>query len=313
MKATLIIVNYNGRRLLERSVPAAREAARRGGHRVVVADDGSTDGSVAFLQSQHPEVHVLRLRHAGFAEASNAAVAAADTDVVVLLNTDVIVSPDFLPPLLEDLAAPDVFAVGCKFVNPDGSLTDALGNRTSGSWEGGLLLIHHETDPERLRARCPQLYANGGAMACQRAKWLALGGFQALYRPFYWEDVDLGYRAWGRGWRVLYEPDSVVVHEQGSTIGRLYDREWVELMSAKNAVLFSWRNLLDPAAFRRALCSQARWAADDVLIDGLPPRTRALWAALRQVREAARGRAEEARERTCSDAEILSRSRGGAA
>jgi len=309
--ATLVIANYNGWRLLADSVPAALEAARRaGGHTVVIADDGSTDGSVDFVGAHYPDAAVLALHHRGFGEACNAAVRRADGEVVVLLNSDVVVAPDFLPPLLEDLGEPDVFAVGCRLTNPDGTLTGALGNRTRGEWRGPLLAIHHETDPARLRETCPQLYANGGAMAVRRDRWLALGGFDPLYRPFYWEDVDLGYRAWARGWRVLYEPRSVVAHRQGGTIARLHGRRRAELMSAKNGVLFTWRNLLDPVLLRRTLAAQARWAADDVLIGGLPPRARALRLALRQLREAARGRARERRERMVGDLEILRRAAG---
>jgi GT2 family glycosyltransferase len=309
MQATLIVVNYNGRELLAKSVPAALDAARQaGGHRVVVADDGSTDDSLHYLPTTHPEVDVLALPHRGFGATCNAAVAAAQTDAILLLNSDVVVAPDFLPPLLEDLTGRDVFAVGGKLLNPDGSLTDALGNRTSCQWRRGLPYIHHETDPALLAATCPQLYANGAMMAFWRDKWLALGGFDPLYRPFYWEDADLGYRAWGRGWRVLYEPASVVFHAQGSTMRRTHQVRHIELMSAKNAILFTWKNLLDPGLLRRALAAQARWAADDVLIGGLPPRTRALLCASRQLAEAARGRAREARERRRADREILAAS-----
>lgn len=306
MQATLIVVTYNGRALLAQCLPAVVEAARRaGGHPVVVADDGSDDGSAELVRASFPDVRWLGLPHRGFGETANAAVAAAETEAAVLLNSDVLVAPDFLPPLLELLLAQDVFAVGPKFLNPAGSLTDALGNRTSCRWHRGLLEIHHETRPERLRDPCAQLYANGGAMAFRREKWLVLGGFDPLYRPFYWEDVDLGYRAWGRGWQVLYQPASQVRHDQGSTMRRTQRLSYVELMSAKNALLFAWKNLLDPALLRRTLAAQARWAADDVLIGTPPPRTRALLAALRQLPEAARGRAREQLERVRSDHEIL--------
>ena len=312
MKATIVIINHNGRDLLARSVPAALEAARTGGGPVVVADDASTDDSLGFVRGSFPEVQVLALPKGGFGAACNAAVAGADTEAAVLLNNDVVVTRDFLPPLLEDLTRPDVFAVGCKFLNPDGSLTDALGNRTSGSWHGGLLYIHHETRPERLTETCPQLYPNGGGMAFWREKWLRLGGFDPMLRPLYWEDVDLGYRAWGRGWRVLYEPASTVYHDQGSTMARLHRPAGIELMSAKNGILFAWKNLLDERMFRRVVAAQARWAVDDILIGGLPNRTAALWWAFRQLRQACRARAREQRERLLSDEEILALAGGGA-
>lgn len=309
MQATLIIVSYNGRELLAKSLPAALAAARRAGdHLVVLADDGSTDYSIHFAATTYPQVRVLAFPHRGFGATCNAAVAHAETEAVVLLNSDALVSPDFLPPLLEDLSRPNVFLVGPKFLNADGSLTDTLGNRTSCRWHRGLLSIHHETDPDLLRETAPQLYANGAAMAFRRDKWLSLGGFDPLYRPFYWEDVDLGYRAWGRGWRVLYEPASEVVHEQGSTVKRGHRAAYVELMSAKNAVLFTWKNFLDRGLLCRTLAAQVRWAADDVMIGGPLPRACALLAAFRQLGEATRARAGELRERTRSDQEIMAAS-----
>jgi len=312
MKATIIIASHNGCDLLARSVPAAVEASREaGGHPVVVADDGSTDDSIEFLCRTFPEVVVMALPRRGFGATCNRAVEAVETDAAVLLNNDVVVTPGFLQPLLEHLAQPDVFAVGCKFLNPEGSLTDALGNCTSGVWRGPLLSIRHETRAEPLDHTCPQLYANGGGMAFRPNRWRALGGFDPLYHPFYWEDVDIGYRAWGRGWRVLYEPASVVYHDQGSTMKRLHPAAHIELMSAKNAVLFTWKNLLNGRLFRRALAAQARWAADDVLIGGLPPRLRALQGALRQLPQACRARANEQRERLRSDEEIIALSSGG--
>jgi len=313
MNATLIIPNYNGRDLLQKSIPAALRAVGNapGDHVVCVADDASTDDSLELLRSSFPEVKLLALPKRGFGPTCNVAVESADTDIVVLLNSDVVVESDFLSPLLEDLVEPDVFAVGCKFLNPDGSLTNALGNRTSGAWLGGILAIHHETRPELLRFTCPQLYANGGAMAFHREQWLALGGFDPLYAPFYWEDVDISYRAWARGWRVLYEPRSVVYHEQGSTMQRSFQSAHIELMSAKNAFLFAWKNILDPALIRRIAAAQARWATDDVFIGGLPHRTAALWRAFRQLRQACRARSREQRERVVPDTEILAFSTGG--
>jgi GT2 family glycosyltransferase len=309
-RATLIIVNHNGRDLLARSVPAALEAARPGGHSVVVVDDASTDGSADFVAGRFPRAEVLRLPRGGFGAACNAAVAEAGTEVAVLLNNDVIVKRDFLDPLLSHFAAPDVFAVGSKFLNPDGSLEDAVGNRTRGAWRGGLLYIHHETRPESLTRTSPQLYPNGGGMAFRRDRWLALGGFDPLFRPLYWEDADIGYRAWGRGWQVLYEPASVVYHDQGSTMARLHRRARIELMSAKNAVLFVWKNLLDKQLFRQMLLDQARWVTDDVLIGGVPNRMAALWWAFRQMGRAAGARAREQRERVHSDEMILTLSSG---
>jgi O-antigen biosynthesis protein len=313
MQAALIIINHNGRQLLERGLPGVVEAAAHaGGHAVAVADDGSTDDSLSFVSTTFPEVSFQAYPKRGFGATCNRAVAEAETEAVVLLNSDIVVAPDFLDPLLAGLAQPDVFAVSGKFLNPDGSLTYTLGNRTSGEWRRGLLYLHHETEAEQLQTTVPQLYANGGAIAVRRDWWQQLGGFDGLYAPFYWEDADLGYRAWGRGWRVLYEPASVVYHEQGATIGQVHRAPEIELISARNALLFAWKNLLEGRGFARAVAAQARWTADDVLIGGLPNRGAALRAALRRLPMVAGRRRQEQRARVVTDGEILARAKGEA-
>jgi len=78
----------------------------------------------------------------------------------------------------------------------------------------------------------------------------ALGGFDEAYSPFYWEDVDLGYRAWKRGWRTLYEPRSVVYHQHSASISR-WPRAFTDSIKARNGLFFIWRNIEDGGLLRR--------------------------------------------------------------
>jgi hypothetical protein len=111
--ASVVIPNWNGKDLLAKYLPSVIEACSDS--EVMVVDNGSTDGSVEFLSEKFPRVRVLALgRNLGFGGGSNAGFRAAKGDVVVLLNSDMRVEPDFLAPLLSAFTDDKVFAVSCQ-------------------------------------------------------------------------------------------------------------------------------------------------------------------------------------------------------
>ena len=89
----------------------------------------------------------------------------------------------------------------------------------------------------------PCFYGGGGSCAFDRRKFLELGGFDDLLAPFYLEDTDLGYMAWKRGWKVLYQPRSVVHHEHRGTIGKRFSEAQIQSVLKKNFLLFCWKNI----------------------------------------------------------------------
>jgi len=209
---SVVIPNWNGRDLLERFLPSVVRALRPGDE-IVVVDNGSTDGSAAWLRDVFPHVRLLALdRNLGFGGGSNAGIRAATHDIVVLLNNDMRVHPDFLPPLLQAFSDEKVFAVSCHifFTDPD-KVREETG-LTQGWWENGSLRVRHRID-QKVTRPFPCFYGGGGSCAFDRSKFLELGGFDALLAPFYLEDTDLGFLAWKRGWKVLYQPSSTVFHE----------------------------------------------------------------------------------------------------
>src|SRR3989344_8187677 len=97
-RVSIIIPNWNGKSLLEKNLPGVIATAKDA--EIIVVDDGSTDGSVGYLKAKFPNVTVVeKKRHEGFASTVNAGIAAAITDIVVLLNTDVEPEENFLPAL----------------------------------------------------------------------------------------------------------------------------------------------------------------------------------------------------------------------
>src|SRR6266542_5464413 len=242
--ATVVIPNWNGRDLLEKYLPSI-EAALAGNpdNEILVVDNGSTDGSAEFLAQRFPGVKVLALdRNLGFGGGSNAGFRAAKNDIVVLLNSDMRVDAGFLAPLLDGFTDEQVFAVSCQiFFSDPAKLREETG-LTQGWWQDGNRRVRHRSD-EGVTGLYPCFYGGGGSCAFDRRKFLELGGFDALLAPFYLEDTDLGYMAWKRGWKVLYQPRSVVYHEHRGTIGKRFSERRIQSVLKKNYLLFCWKNI----------------------------------------------------------------------
>jgi GT2 family glycosyltransferase/glycosyltransferase involved in cell wall biosynthesis len=291
--ATLVIPNWNGKDLLERYLPSWVEAiAGSPGSEIVVVDNGSTDGSADWIAAHYPEVRVLGLpKNLGFGGGSNAGFRAAKNDVVVLLNSDMRVEPGFLAPLLAGFTDDSVFAVSCQIFLGDKTKRREETGLTEGWWQDGGLRVSHREDPQVDRL-FPCFYGGGGSCAFDRRKFLELGGFDELLAPFYLEDTDLGYLAWKRGWKVLYQPASVVHHEHRGTIGKRFSSAYIDSVLKKNYLLFCWKNIHDwgrlPGHFVFSFASAvvAGWSGD------APGRTsaRGILRALLQLPRAIRSR-----------------------
>jgi GT2 family glycosyltransferase/glycosyltransferase involved in cell wall biosynthesis len=243
---SVVIPNWNGRDLLEQYLPSVIAAlAGNPENEIIVVDDGSTDGSVEFVRRTFPGIKLLALdRNLGFGGGSNAGFRAAKNDIVVLLNNDMQVSPDFLQPLLEGFRDELVFAVSCQiFFRDPAKLREETG-LTQGWWQDGGLKVRHRADPG-IQDLFPCFYGGGGSCAFDRRKFLELGGFDELLAPFYLEDTDIGYMAWKRGWKVLYQPRSIVYHEHRGTIGKRFSETQIQAVLKKNQMLFCWKNIHD--------------------------------------------------------------------
>ncbi|MBM3744474.1 MAG: glycosyltransferase [Acidobacteria bacterium] len=242
--ASIVIPTWNGRELLERNLPSVLAAtAGNPGHEIIVVDNGSADGTVEFLREHFPQVRTLALpENMGFGGGSNAGFRAAANDVVVLLNNDMRVEPGFVEPLLEGFTDGDVFAISCQIHFTDARRQREETGLTEGWWESGQLRVRHRVD-QGVKDLYPCFYGGGGSCAFNRRLFLELGGFDALLEPFYLEDTDVGYRAWKRGWKVLYQPRSVVYHEHRGTIGRRFSAEQIQTVLKTNFLLFTWKNI----------------------------------------------------------------------
>lgn len=243
---SVVIPSWNGKDLLERYLPSVVEAvAENPDHEILVVDNGSSDGTAAWIRARFPQVRLLEpARNLGFAGGANLGVRAARNDIVVLLNNDMRVHRDFLAPLLEGFRDPEVLAVSAQIFFADPERRREETGLTEGWWENGSLRVRHRQDPA-IASLFPCFYGGGGSCAFDRRKFLALGGFDELFAPFYFEDADLGYRAWKRGWKVLYQPSSHVWHQHRGTIGRRFPDRRIQAVVQRNRILFAWKNIHD--------------------------------------------------------------------
>jgi GT2 family glycosyltransferase len=249
-KASIIILNWEGRHLLEEFLPSVIEAVRQDGqeHEIIVVDNGSTDGSVEFLHSRYPNIKVLALpENRRFTGGNNAGVKTAQHDIVVFLNNDMQVEPNFIRPLLDGFQDESVFAVSCQVFFQDKSRRREETGKTRVRWRAGFLEAAHDpiTDADERAEYVPIFWGGGGSCAFDRGKFLALGGLDTLYDPFYLEDTDLSYQAWKRGWRSLLAVKSVVIHKHRGTNKRKFGDNYVDNTIRKNQYLFVWKNITD--------------------------------------------------------------------
>jgi O-antigen biosynthesis protein len=312
--ASVVIPNWNGKDLLEKYLPSVVEAlAGNADNEIVLVDNGSSDGSAAFVKSAFPGVKLLELpRNLGFGGGCNAGVRAARNDIVVLLNSDMCVDRGFLDPLLDGFTDDGVFAVSCQiFFSDPNKLREETG-LTQGCWQDGALRVRHRDDPA-VNELFPVFYAGGGSCACDREKFLELGGFDPLYEPFYLEDTDLSYAAWKRGWKVLYQPRSIAYHEHRGSIGKFFTRDWVEEVLRKNCLLFAWKNIHEWRRLGGQLLYAWAGAALAAIFGNVPlrPNCTSLWRAFCQLPGALRARWRAHGLAAVSDTEAFRRPLGG--
>lgn len=250
-RATLNITNYNGLDNLEAYLPLNLIAVSQSPYcdEVVVVDDGSVDGSAEFIRRNFPKVKLVCIeRNRGFGNAANRGLEAAKNDYVVNISNDMVITPQFFRVLFESMAFEDVFCVTSRLVGVDGRLQRG---RTVPFFMGDFKMwkVLSREPPVDLRNR-DRLYAHfcGAIGLFNKRIFQEIGGFDDLYLPFYVEENDLCYRAWKRGYRVLYEPRAWVMHyhEESGTILHNFSWEKRKIQYKKNRFIFLWKNLTSP-------------------------------------------------------------------
>ena len=283
--------------LFDRSLPPLlSDLARRDlGDEILVVDDTGEDKLRPWMAEHYPSVRVhARAENGGFGKALLDGVTHAEHELVFCMNPDVVIRAGFLEPLVEaleddvDSVVPQILLHGRA--DEIESVTEIRVRRGLAEvGQPGLEGRAHEfQDGNR-----PVAYGIGGACLLRRSEFVAAGGCDPIYEPFYWEDVDVGWRAWREGKRVLYVPSSIVEHHHRGTIKSRVKENLVRAMIEKNRILFHWKYLDDPVEIREHRTALVRWAVDAWLGD---EREELIWLALAldQAEEVAASRARMA-------------------
>lgn len=255
-KVAVAILSWNGRHHLETCL-AALSAQRDPGvdWEILVLDNGSTDGTAEWLRREHRQVRLIASPvNLGFCGGNNRLAAeASDADALALLNNDTRPEPGWLAALVDALrsAPDDVAAVSGKIVDWEGARLDF--GRGVMTFDGHAFQLDFRRPLDRARVPAAGeelLFACGGNMLVRRASFLAAGGFDESYFA-YLEDVDLGWRLWSGGERVVFAPDAVVHHRSSATsdLLGLYNRGF---LFERNAFLTAYKNY-EPGVWERIM------------------------------------------------------------
>jgi GT2 family glycosyltransferase len=245
-RVAVLVPSWNGRSHLETCLAALAAQHDPGvAWETWVLDNGSTDGTVEWLRRTHPGVRLVASeRNLGFAAGVNRLAAGVGAEMVALLNNDTRPRPEWLGELVQALAAapPDVAAVGGCIHDWEGTRLDF--GRGVMTFDGHAFQLDFRRPLAAARVPDPGeelFFACGGNMLVRRDRFLAAGGFDDAYFAYY-EDVDLGWRLWARGDRVLAAPRAVVHHRSGATSDQLglFRRGF---LFERNAFLTVYKNL----------------------------------------------------------------------
>ncbi len=310
MDISIVIPTWRGRHLLEAYLPSviAAEDFYRGGWgtstELIVVEDAGGDDTIQWLRSKYGDrVHMLEHdRNQGFCSACQTGFLHARYPVVLLLNNDVRLEADCIAPMVEHFKDPEVFAVTGKMLNQKGDSFcngGKIGQFRRGMWSS---YRNYDVLPSaRADFSLLSFAAIGAFSAYDREKYLKIGGFDSLTAMY--EDVEISYRAWKRGWLVKYEPRSVAYHDARQTMERRYRRRSLDVMSTRSRILMHWILLHDRAMFGMHLTSIAlRLLISWIWLDW--PFYRAVFSALKDIRNVLRKRAEYRQSAVRSDREL---------
>ncbi len=248
MKTAVVILNWNGRKFLEDFLPSVCRDSITAVSEVVVADNGSTDDSLAFLSANYPQVRQLVFpENYGFAEGYNKALAMVDAEYVLLLNSDVETTPGYLQAMVNYMDANPSVA-GCQpkirayhnrqyfeHAGAAGGFIDKWGY----PFCRGRVFADVEQDNGQYDTPTDVFWATGAALLVRRKAFLENGGLDASFFA-HQEEIDLCWRLRARGYRLACVPQSVVYHVGGGTLSVANPRK--TFLNFRNNLLMIYKN-----------------------------------------------------------------------
>lgn len=248
MKIAVVILNWNGKQMLERFLPSVT-ANTTGDAEVIIADNGSTDDSIDFLRANYPQLRLILLdKNYGFADGYNKSLAQIEADCYVLLNDDVEVTPGWTEPVAAQMEADPQMAI-CQpkllmydqrdtfeYAGGAGGFIDKYGY----PFCRGRIFTTLEQDHGQYDDAREIFWASGAAMFVRADVWRQLGGLDGEFFA-HMEEIDFCWRAKNAGWHVGYCPKSVVYHVGGGTLPKTNPRK--TYLNFRNNMALLYKNL----------------------------------------------------------------------
>ena len=248
-KVAVVILNWNGSRLLQQFLPSVIEFSKNDSTEIIVADNGSTDNSLQILQEHFPEVKILDLKqNFGFARGYNEALKQIDADYFVILNSDVEVTSGWLEsPISLMQAESEIAAVQPKIRSyqkkTDFEYAGAAGgfiDRFGYPFCRGRIFNEIEADSGQYDQTIDIFWATGACLFVRAGLFLEIGGFDADFWA-HMEEIDLCWRLKNRGYRVVYSHESIVYHLGGGSLS--YENPQKLFLNFRNNLWLLYKNL----------------------------------------------------------------------
>lgn len=270
MKISIIVTNWNGLKLLKKNFQRVIDTSQDADE-IIFTDDASSDESVSYIKSLQKRFSKIKIiahkKNVGFGKNSNHAVSKAKGDLVVLLNNDIYPHDNYIKNSLKHFKDKEVFGVGFAETGNE--------NWSTVYWQNGYL--QHGRGQEIKKPHI-SAWLSGGSSIIRKEYFEKLGGFDPVYEPFYYEDLDLGFRAWKSGYKLLWDPACVVEHKHESTISK-FPKKFLDYVKERNRLLIVLRNIDN-----KKLLKQNKYAQFLRILSG-PNYFKIILAAKRQIKK----------------------------
>lgn len=287
-KTAVVILNYNGEKMLQQFLPSVVEYTPEDIADVVVADNASTDRSLEILKEQFPSVKTLVLdKNYGFAGGYNRAIAQLDYEYILLLNSDVEATEGYLEPLVKELdkdskvvsVQPKLLAQKDKdkfeYAGAAGGFLDKYGY----PFCRGRIFENVETDDHQYDEESDVLWTTGAAMLVRRKEYLDNGGLDDRFFA-HQEEIDLCWRLSSRGYKLRCIPSSILYHVGGGTLDASNPRK--TFLNFRNNLCMIYKNAVDANKILRIRFFLDYMAAAVYLLKGETGNVKAVWKARRE-------------------------------
>ena len=256
LKVAIVILNWNGADYLKRFLPGIIKNSDYDGVKVFVADNASEDDSVALLKREFPEAGIIELeKNYGFAEGYNRALARINAEFFLLLNSDVEVTPGWLPPLIQTLEN-DPLIAACspkirdyehrdffEYAETAGGFIDKYGY----AFCQGRIFDSVETDYGQYDQKREVFWTSGACMLVRGPLYKITGGLDPYFFAHF-EEIDLCWRLKNRGYKCVYVPESLVFHIGGGTLPKSNPQK--TFLNFRNNLLTLHKNLPEERVFK---------------------------------------------------------------